>query len=157
AASVLPPVAIVRTGQYLAGSVDFVCSNVRAAPFDLFIGGAAMEANYPIGPLAGTAFNLTTMSYRGWLFLGLMVDAAAVPDPGGRLAQLDRSYDALLAAGGVTERARPWAPGPATGSVRRDLGVQLREHAAHVQQEVGDLGGGHDLAVGHLTEALLDQ
>ncbi|HLU41993.1 MAG TPA: WS/DGAT domain-containing protein, partial [Microthrixaceae bacterium] len=107
AASVLPPVAIVRTGQYLAGSVDFVCSNVRAAPFDLFIGGAAMEANYPIGPLAGTAFNLTTMSYRGWLFLGLMVDAAAVPDPEGLLAQLDRSYDALLAAGGVTERARP--------------------------------------------------
>ncbi len=107
AASVLPPVAIVRTGQHLAGAVDFVCSNVRAAPFDLYIGGAAMEANYPIGPLAGTAFNLTTMSYRGWLFLGLMVDAAAVPDPERLLEQLDRSYDALLAAGGVEERARP--------------------------------------------------
>jgi diacylglycerol O-acyltransferase / wax synthase len=107
AASVLPPAAIVRTGQYLAGAVDFVCSNVRAAPFDLFIGGAFMEANYPLGPLAGTAFNLTTMSYRGWLFLGLTVDSAAVPDPDALLEQLDRSYDALLAAGGVTERSRP--------------------------------------------------
>jgi diacylglycerol O-acyltransferase len=107
AASILPSAAIVRTGQYLAGAVDFVCSNVRAAPFDLFIGGAFMEANYPIGPLAGTAFNLTTMSYRGWLFLGLTVDLAAVPDPDDLLEQLDRSYDALLAAGGVIERARP--------------------------------------------------
>jgi hypothetical protein len=107
AASILPSAAIVRTGQHLAGAVDFVCSNVRAAPFDLFIGGAFMEANYPMGPLAGTAFNLTTMSYRGWLFLGLTADAAAVPDPDGLLEQLDRSYDALLAAGGVTERARP--------------------------------------------------
>lgn len=107
AASVLPSAAIVRTGQHLAGAVDFVCSNVRAAPFDLFIGGAFMEANYPIGPLAGTAFNLTTMSYRGWLFLGLTVDLAAVTDPDGLLEQLDRSYDALLAAGGVTRRSRP--------------------------------------------------
>ena len=107
AASILPSAAIVRTGQHLAGAVDFVCSNVRAAPFDLFIGGAFMEANYPIGPLAGTAFNLTTMSYRGWLYLGLTVDLAAVTDPDGLLEQLDRSYDALLAAGGVTERARP--------------------------------------------------
>jgi diacylglycerol O-acyltransferase / wax synthase len=107
AASVLPSAAIVRTGQHLAGAVDFVCSNVRAAPFDLFIGGAFMEANYPMGPLAGTAFNLTTMSYRGWLFLGLTVDRAAVDDPWALLEQLDRSYDALLAAGGVTRRTGP--------------------------------------------------
>ena len=107
AASILPSAAIVRTGQHLAGAVDFVCSNVRAAPFDLFIGGAFMEANYPIGPLAGTAFNLTTMSYRGWLFLGLTVDLAAVTDPDGLMEQLDRSYDALLAAGGITQRSRP--------------------------------------------------
>ncbi|KAB8314455.1 DUF1298 domain-containing protein, partial [Tolypothrix campylonemoides VB511288] len=87
AASMLPSVALVRTGQHLAGSVDFVCSNVRAAPFDLYIGGAFMEANYPLGPLAGTAFNLTTMSYRGWLFLGLVTDVAAVQHPEQLLAE----------------------------------------------------------------------
>lgn len=107
AASILPAAAIVRTGQHLAGSVDFVCSNVRAAPFDLFIGGALMQSNYPMGPLAGTAFNLTTMSYRGWLFLGLTVDPAAVQDPEELLELLDESYDALLAAGGITRRDRP--------------------------------------------------
>lgn len=102
AAAMLPSAALVRTGQHLAGSVDFVCSNVRAAPFDLFIGGALMQANYPLGPLAGTAFNLTTMSYRGWLFLGLVTDPAAVPDGDELLSELGRSYAELLAAGGIS-------------------------------------------------------
>jgi WS/DGAT/MGAT family acyltransferase len=106
AAAFLPPVLTLRTGQYLAGSVDFVCSNVRAAPFDLFIGGAFMEANYPIGPLAGTAFNLTTMSYRGWLFMGLVVDPAAVTDPEGLLTQIDAHLRDLLRAGGVRRPSR---------------------------------------------------
>ena len=101
AVNLLPTAALVRTGQRMAGSVDFVCSNVKAAPFDLYIGGAFMEANYPIGPLAGTAFNLTTMSYRGWMFLGLLVDTAAVDDPPALLADLQASYKDLLHAGGV--------------------------------------------------------
>lgn len=106
AASMLPSAALVRTGQHLADSVDFVCSNVRAAPFDLFIGGAFMQANYPLGPLAGTAFNLTTMSYRGWLFLGLVTDPAAVQDPEELLAELSTAYSELLRAGGVRRRRR---------------------------------------------------
>ncbi len=106
AVSLLPPLVTLRSGQYLAGSVDFVCSNVRAAPFDLFIGGALMEANYPLGPLAGTAFNLTTMSYRGWLFLGLLVDPAAVDDPADLLVRLELAYSELLAAGGVSSPSR---------------------------------------------------
>ena len=100
--NLLPSLVVVRTGQRLAGSVDFVCSNVKAAPFDLFIGGAFMQANYPIGPIAGTAFNLTTMSYRGWMFLGLVVDTAAVGEPHALLDDLERAYAELLHAGGVT-------------------------------------------------------
>jgi hypothetical protein len=107
AAAMLPATALVRTGQHLAGAVDFVCSNVRAAPFDLFIAGGFMEANYPLGPLAGTAFNLTTMSYRGWLFIGLVTDPAAVQDPEQLLAEIDQAYAELLAAGGVTRPRRP--------------------------------------------------
>lgn len=106
AASMLPSAALVRSGQHLAGSVDFVCSNVRAAPFDLFIAGGFMEANFPLGPLAGTAFNLTTMSYRGWLFLGLVTDPAAVQDPEELLEELERAYSELLAVGGVRRPRR---------------------------------------------------
>jgi hypothetical protein len=66
-----------------------------------------MEANYPLGPLAGTAFNLTTMSYRGWLFLGLVTDPAAVDDPDELLGELERAYRELLRAGGVRRPRRP--------------------------------------------------
>lgn len=106
ALNLLPTGVLVRTGQRVAGAVDFVCSNVKAAPFDLYIAGGFMEANYPIGPLAGTAFNLTTMSYRGWLFLGLHVDPVAVEDPQELLAAIEASYDDLLRAGGVTDPRR---------------------------------------------------
>ncbi|MEX0767428.1 MAG: wax ester/triacylglycerol synthase domain-containing protein [Microthrixaceae bacterium] len=106
AAAMLPSAAILRSGQHLAHSVDFVCSNVRAAPFELFIGGALMQANYPIGPLAGTAFNLTTMSYRGWLFLGLAVDPAAVSQPQELLDQLENAYDRLFESVGL-KRQQP--------------------------------------------------
>lgn len=103
-AAAMPKVLIIRTGQYLTRSVDFVCSNVRAAPFDLFIGGALMQANYPIGPLAGTAFNLTTMSYRGWLWLGLHVDTAAIEDPQSLLDTLEDCYGDILGAAGQQRR-----------------------------------------------------
>ena len=107
AASLLPSAAVVRTGQHLAGAVDFVCSNVKAAPFDLFIGGALMVANYPLGPLAGTAFNLTTMSYRGWLYLGLVTDPAAIQNPEELLEELRISYAELLGIGGISRPRTP--------------------------------------------------
>lgn len=100
-ATLLPSAAVVRSGQHLAGSVDFVCSNVRAAPFDLFMAGSLLEANYPLGPLAGTAFNLTTMSYRGWLYLGLVTDPAAIGNPVELLDEIEAAYAELLHVGGV--------------------------------------------------------
>jgi len=102
--NLLPTAALVATGERATASVDFVVSNVRAAPFDLYIAGALMEANYPVGPLAGTAFNITTMSYRGQLFIGLHVDPVAVEDPAGLLADIDAAYDALFAAAGDGRR-----------------------------------------------------
>ena len=65
-----------------------------------------MQANYPIGPLAGTAFNLTTMSYHGWLFIGLAADPAAVSEPELLLEELDNAYERLFSAVGMN-RQRP--------------------------------------------------
>ena len=107
AARLLPSSALLGIVGRTAGTIDFVCSNVRAAPFDLFMAGAHLEGNYPLGPLLNTSFNLTTMSYRGWLFLGLLVDRAAVADPDALLDELDVAYSEVLAAGGVAERRRP--------------------------------------------------
>lgn len=96
--NLLPTAALLATGERATAGIDFVCSNVRAAPFDLYMGGALMEANYPVGPLAGTPFNLTTMSYRGMLWLGLHVDSGAVDDPELLLSEIERAYRELFEA-----------------------------------------------------------
>jgi hypothetical protein len=46
------------------------------------------------------------MSYRGWLFIGLVTDPAAVQDPDQLLAEIDQAYAELLAAGGVSRPRR---------------------------------------------------
>ena len=60
--------------------------------------GALMTGNYPLGPIAGTAWNLTTMSYRGTLHLGLHVDPAAVDDPAQLRGDIQAAFDELLTA-----------------------------------------------------------
>jgi WS/DGAT/MGAT family acyltransferase len=80
-ARTLPPPLLARVARTQTSSVDFACSNVRGAPFDLWIAGARVLANHPMGPTAGTAFNATVLSYRDRLDLGLNTDVGAVDDP----------------------------------------------------------------------------
>ncbi len=98
--NVLPTSVLVRFARQQVETVDFTTSNLRAAPFDLYIAGGLIEANYPLGPLAGTAFNLTVMSYRGVLNMGLHVDTGAVQDPARLRDAIAESYDELVAAAG---------------------------------------------------------
>jgi hypothetical protein len=98
-ANLLPTSVLVRFTRQQVETVDFTTSNVRAAPFDLFIAGGLIEANYPIGPMGGTAFNLTMMSYRGVLNMGLHVDAGAVDNPELLRDCIDEAFAELVAAG----------------------------------------------------------
>lgn len=77
----LPTATVVRFARQQAETVDFAASNVRGAPWDLFIAGAEILHNHPMGPTAGTAFNATVLSYRGQLDMGLNIDTAAVDKP----------------------------------------------------------------------------
>ena len=95
--NVLPTSLLVRIARQQVETVDFTTSNVRGAPFDLFIAGAKIEANYPVGPLAGTAFNITTLSSSGWLDMGVHIDLAAIDDPELLRTCLEESYADLLA------------------------------------------------------------
>ncbi len=94
--NVLPTSVLVRFVRQQTGAIDFTTSNVRAAPFDLYIAGGLLEANYPLGPLSGTACNLTMMSYRGMLNMGLHVDTGAVTDPERLREDLVDSYAELV-------------------------------------------------------------
>lgn len=104
--NLLPQPVLVRLARQQVMTVDFASSNVRAAPFDLFIAGALMTASYPLGPIAGTAWNLTTMSYRGVLDLGLHVDRAAVDDPTALRRDIEASFAELIALDRPRRRRR---------------------------------------------------
>jgi diacylglycerol O-acyltransferase / wax synthase len=79
-AGTMPTPLLLKLARSQASGVDFATSNVRAAPFPVYIAGARILQNHPIGPLAGVAFNLTLLSYDGSLDMGLNVDPAAVAD-----------------------------------------------------------------------------
>jgi diacylglycerol O-acyltransferase len=97
--NLLPHAAVIRLARQQVMTVDFATSNVRAAPFDLYMAGARMTANFPLGPVAGTAWNLTTMSYRGQLDCGLHVDPAAVVDPEQLRVDIEAAFAELVALG----------------------------------------------------------
>lgn len=96
-ANLLPTGVLTRLARDQATSVDVTASNLRAAPFDLFVAGSRIEATYPLGPLASTAVNATVMSYCGTLNLGLHVDAGAVPQPALLAQEVAIAYADLLA------------------------------------------------------------
>ena len=98
--SPLPNQLLTRFARQQVGTVDFTTSNVRGAPFDLYIAGAKIDGNYPIGPMAGTAFNLTTLSCAGHLDMGCMIDSQAIDDPALLKSSLVAAYDELLAFAG---------------------------------------------------------
>ncbi|MEM9466383.1 MAG: wax ester/triacylglycerol synthase domain-containing protein [Actinomycetota bacterium] len=80
-AGLIPTPVLTRLGRDQGRRIDIVTSNLRGAPIPIFIGGARVDAAYPIGPVAGAACNATVMSYDGSLDIGIMVDPAAIDDP----------------------------------------------------------------------------
>jgi hypothetical protein len=79
--TMLPTSVITRLARAQAETVDFATSNVRGAGVPLFVGGAKLLENFPVGPLGGVAFNLTLMSYMGSMDVGINIDEAAVESP----------------------------------------------------------------------------
>lgn len=98
----------VTTGIFGAAlkGIDLVASNVPGAPIELFTAGARINSMFALGPLAGSAVNVTLLSYLDQVHIGVNLDPAAVTDPERFLRCYREGWDEVLAAG------RP-APGPA--------------------------------------------
>ncbi len=96
-ANVLPTNVLAAVAKQQAKSVDFAASNVRAAPMELYIGGAKILRNYPMGPMSGTAFNITLLSYAGLLNIGIHIDTAAIPDGAFLRDCIAEAFDELIA------------------------------------------------------------
>jgi len=79
--NLLPTSVVTQTVRGQAAKIDFATSNLRGAPIPLYVSGALVLHNIPMGPVAGTAANITTLSYNGVLDVGLFIDPVAITDP----------------------------------------------------------------------------
>jgi hypothetical protein len=97
-ANLLPTPIVTRVFRDQARAVDFAASNVRGAAVPLWLGGARVRADYPIGPLVATALNVSLLSYDGICHLGVHSDAGAVDDPERLVELIELAFDELFAA-----------------------------------------------------------
>jgi hypothetical protein len=95
----IPTAVLVNLMRAQTRTIDFATSNLRGSPVDLYLGGARIEASYPMGPRAGVPVNVTMMSYCGHLHLGIHSDPAAVVDPDLFLTCLHDAFSELAALG----------------------------------------------------------
>jgi WS/DGAT/MGAT family acyltransferase len=98
--TLLPTSVLVGVTRSQGRTIDFATSNLRGSPVDLYLAGAPIEANFPMGPRAGCGVNVTLLSYRDSLDMGLNIDPASVSDPATLLDCFDESFGALLDVAG---------------------------------------------------------
>jgi hypothetical protein len=91
-AALVPTALLAEAMRRQTATIDIATSNLRAAPFPLFVAGAHIEATYPLGPLMGTPVNVTLMTYEGRADLGVHVDTGSISDP---IGFRDRIVDAV--------------------------------------------------------------
>jgi WS/DGAT/MGAT family acyltransferase len=83
-------------GAMLKG-VDFLASNVPGLPVPMWLAGQKVERFYPFGPTAGSAVNVTLMSYDGHCCIGVNSDIAAIADADELLDCLREGFDEVCA------------------------------------------------------------
>jgi WS/DGAT/MGAT family acyltransferase len=77
---------------------NLTVSTLAAPPTPLFLGGAVMVANYPMGPIYdGTGLNITAMSYLDQLDVGVLACPQLSPDSAEIPLALDEALDELVA------------------------------------------------------------
>ena len=81
---------------------DLAISNIAAGDQPVYIAGAKVVGLYPFGPLMGTAANCSLLGYDHKAFVGINVDAAAVPDVGMLAGCIRNGFDAVIALGDVS-------------------------------------------------------
>jgi diacylglycerol O-acyltransferase / wax synthase len=101
-AKLLPTSVVTGLARQQAGAIDFATSNMRGAPFDVYIAGAKLLRNVTLGPVAGSAFNLTCLSMGDHLDIGMHIDPVAVSAPGDLRACMESAFADLLAFGSVS-------------------------------------------------------
>jgi WS/DGAT/MGAT family acyltransferase len=91
----------MRLADHHRPIANLVISNVPGPDFPLYLGGAVLEAVFPLGPVMdGMGVNITIMSYRGVLYWGIMASPDNIPKLWNLTAGIPVALDELLAATG---------------------------------------------------------
>ena len=79
-ARLIPSAGLALIGRQQAAKLDLATSNLRSSPVPVWVAGARIVGNCPIGPVGGAAANLTLMSYCDQLDIGIHADPSAIDD-----------------------------------------------------------------------------
>ncbi len=88
----VPPQVAASIVLEQAGRVDFATSNVAGLPIPAWFAGRRLEHMFPVGPVTGTAFNITMLSYNDICQFGVHLDPAAVDDSELLVKSIGRSF-----------------------------------------------------------------
>jgi WS/DGAT/MGAT family acyltransferase len=103
----VPPVIVSRASRATLAALsrapieppcNLVISNVPGSPVPLYLGGALMLANYPISAVThGLGLNITVLSYRNALDVGVVVDREQMSDPWALIEGMQAAVEELHA------------------------------------------------------------
>ncbi len=91
----VPPQVAASIVLEQAGRVDFATSNVAGLPIPAWFAGRRLENMFPVGPVTGTAFNITMLSYNDICQFGIHMDPAAITDSELLVKSIGRSFREL--------------------------------------------------------------
>ncbi|MCW2991898.1 MAG: conserved hypothetical rane protein, partial [Solirubrobacterales bacterium] len=104
----IPPAVFARaaqltfrlsTSRVAAPTWNLVISNVPGPQIPLYCAGAELVANYPVSVITdGMGLNITVMSYRGNLDIGIVADREQMPDVKKLIGWLSDELAALMPA-----------------------------------------------------------
>ncbi len=103
--AVLPQHAATSISAGMMKGVDVAITNVPGPPIPLYSGGARVELLVPFAPKCGAALNVALMTYDGTAFVGVNLDARAIPDPEAFVEHLRAGFDEVLAIADPTVHA----------------------------------------------------
>ena len=96
-ANLLPTSVVTSAARAAAAKIDFATSNLRGAPFALYVSGARVLRIISMGPVAGTACNATALSYENSFDIGLFIDPTAIDAPGDFRDAVEAAFTDILA------------------------------------------------------------
>ncbi len=81
-AGLLPTPVVTEVTRAQAAHIDMATSNLPGYLGETYVAGAKTVCSYPLGPVAGTACNVTLYTIAGSINIGMHIDPAAIDDPG---------------------------------------------------------------------------